>query len=393
MNNAYDFEQISIWNYLASILYQQLPDQRAVGIDDFMIFFKIYENQDLHEAFIDVFGADTKTLFHHVFLIYVLYMDAVFISWPPEAKGVKFDIRLLSNIFSKISLDIQNHRILSRNNRLVADTEKFRISTFVSKPVTVIDIEAPEIWCPFVGHLVRRLTYGLYYDLINHEKFKNHIGFAFEKYIGDVISATSSKSWRIYKEAVSGRKKPKSSADWLIADAEVALFIECKFRRPLLESKTDPTNEAAIRRDLEIYASFAAQAIIAAEREHAGLFERDLPPDSRYIMIVTPEDWHILSAAKQIDVDEMCAQELGSRGYDREIAKKYIILNAGAKSFELFAQAASHFGLGEVLKNHASEDHRNDFTSGFVINKYVGVEGFDPTSIWRSEFNKVFRSN
>lgn len=390
MNSSYNFEEVSIWSYLSSILYQQMPDQRPINIDDFMIFFKIYENPQLEEAFVDTFGSDVKTLFNHIFLIYVLYMDAIFINWPPKVNGVKLDIRILAKIFAKISMDIQDHRSMGRKHSLVDNTEKFRISTFVSKPITVIKIGEPEIWCPFVGHLIRRLTYGLYYDLIEHDQFKNYIGYAFEQYIGNVITAASSRPWYIYKEAVSGRKKPKSSADWLVADADVALFIECKFRRPLLDSKTEPTNEAAIRRDLGVYASFVAQAIIAAEREHAGLFDRDLPPDSRYIMIVTPEDWHILSSAKHIEVDEMCAQELELKGCDRKIAENYIVLNAGAKSFELFVQAANHFGLSEVLKTHASENHRNDFTSGFVVNNYVGVDGFEPKSIWRSEFDKVF---
>lgn len=374
---------------MASVLYQQIPDQHSINADDLMIFYKIYDHQEIRSVFKDVFECELEDFFQHIFILYCMFKDPIFITWPQKFDGLKINQKLISKIFQKISMPIEDHREFSRANRLSGPDSKFRISSFVGKPIVVIDIARPEIWCPFVGHFIRRLTYGIYYDLIKNSTFANYIGYAFERHVGRTIELFALDHWRVYPEAVSGKKKPKSSVDWLMVDDDVALFIECKFKRPMLESKTDPSDESATLADLKKYASFCAQSIIAAEREHSGMFERELPDDASYIMIVTPEDWLILNGAIGVRVREMCVEELECRGASSHLIEKYSIINVGCKSFGWFLQAAAYFGLSEVLRAHSSERHLNDFTPAFVMNNYVGREGFQPTDAWGQEFNAI----
>jgi hypothetical protein len=276
------------------------------------------------------------------------------------------------------------------SGRLKDDKSKFELSSFVSTPIAQVSISRTELWCPFIGHLFRRLTSGLYYDLVHNTDFVNNIGYAFEAHIGNIINIINSGDWRILPEVLrKGRGDGKASVDWVISTEDVALFIECKFQRPKLTSKVNPEASEAAKIDLEKYGNFVAQAIIASEIDISGGFGRILPTDSRFILIVTPEDWHILNGAVGGMIKSHAADVLQRRGHDPKLLDQYAIINAGARSFEIFLQAAEKFGLREVLKSHASDRHINDFTPGFVSTKYGGRDGFSPRSIWRDEFHDL----
>ncbi|GGB79672.1 hypothetical protein GCM10007417_19490 [Glycocaulis alkaliphilus] len=286
-------------------------------------------------------------------------------------------------------MPVELHREFSKANRLAGHHKKFHLSSFVSNPIAVIDISRIELCCPFVGHLLRRLTYGVYYDLIKLDSFANNVGYAFEDCVGNIIKLLSLRKWNVYAESINGKKEPKSSCDWIIVEDDIGVFIECKFKRPLVDTKSDPSNEGAFERDLFHYAKFCAQAIMAAEREHAGLFGRDVPKGAVYIIIVTPEDWLILNGVIGAKIRKMCTEELRRKGSDPKLVEKYSIINMGCSSFSLFIQAAAHFSLTEVLISHSSDAHLNDFTPGFVMNNYSGRDGFRPQKLWREDFDRL----
>ena len=389
LTSPFDFNEVSIWNYMGSVLYQQMPDQRAVGFDEIITFYKIYDHSEIRKSFQKVFGCSLEDYFRHIFIIYILYKESIFINWPPMLKGISYDYRLLARIFRGISKSVEEHRNFILNNRLKSHKNKFYFSTFVSRPVMIIDIGRPEIWCPFVGHLLRRLTYGVYYDLIENEDFANYVGYAFEKQVGRAIELLAPEKWQFYPEAVSGKRRPKSSADWLIVEGDAAVFIECKFKRPLMDTKIDPSNQVALTRDLDQYGKFCAQSIVAAERERAGMFGRHVPKGANCIIIVTPEDWLILNGPVGAEVRRLCVEELERKEVDPKLIENYKIMNMGYNSFEIFLQAAARFGLSEVLLKHSSDRHLNDFTPGFVLSEYVGREGFELKKLWREDFDRL----
>jgi len=392
-SSPYNFEDVDPWSYMSALLYQQLLDQKPIDSSELMIYYNIYDDSNIRKVIEGEFNDTLESLFKHIFLIYAIYIDRIFIKLPIKSEGFNFNKALFFDIMKRISADIECHRNYSKNNRLLSDRSKFRISSFVSKPIVKVNISGEQYWAPFTGHLLRRLTSGLYYDLINNKDFSNSIGHAFESYVGKVIRKIAPDTWEYEREIIIKGRQRKASVDWILSDGNHSVFIECKYKRPILVTKTEPDNKSSLNDDLRFYAKFCAQAIIAAERDLLGQFGRRFPDNSNFIIIVTSEDWLILNGARGAIIKEYCSNELAEKGFDPELYNKYIIINMGVKSFELFLQAAKHYGLDDLLNSHAEKPHINDYTPGFIAHNYRKDKKFSPVSIWAEEFSQLVDMN
>ena len=114
--------------------------------------------------------------------------------------------------------------------------------------------------CPLPQLLLRRVTSGLYYDIVKAAGFDNPFGNSFQTYIGDVLKAAcpappfSIRPERPYY--VGGNLH--HGTDWVISDNGGHLFIECKTKRLRLDAKTRCDSEA-LEKDVAVLAKAIAQ--------------------------------------------------------------------------------------------------------------------------------------
>ena len=114
--------------------------------------------------------------------------------------------------------------------------------------------------CPLMTLLYWKFTGGLYYELVGVPDFGNEFGEGFQSYVGEVIErACPDPMIRLgEKEYVIGKAK-KRSVDWIVADEEAALFVECKSKRLSWGAKASLTDLQPLEADIDNMAAAIVQ--------------------------------------------------------------------------------------------------------------------------------------
>ena len=115
--------------------------------------------------------------------------------------------------------------------------------------------------CPFPTLLIWRFTAGLYYELCDDSRFSNAFGASFQDYVGQVVRRTCvTDRFGIIPEQRYGQKKArKDTVDWIVSDNDVALFLECKAKRPSWGTKMALDDLTALEVDLGYIADAVVQ--------------------------------------------------------------------------------------------------------------------------------------
>lgn len=218
-------------------------------------------------------------------------------------------------------------------------------------PLVRIDPTHPErTICPIPHHFARRTTTGIFYDIANKPGFDNAFGKAFEAYIGEVINVTCSDprfaAHSETKYSVAGNEK--HGVDWVLSDNTGNLVIECKTKRLTLHARL-LTNLEALESDISIMAEAIVQLyknIADALRGFTSWSPNGLPI---FPMIVTLEDWHILSPSVRNMLVSAVKQKMVEKNVDKTLLAKYPYTIASAVEMEVACQIIAKQGVATFM--------------------------------------------
>lgn len=229
------------------------------------------------------------------------------------------------------------------------------------------------VMCPAPPLLLRRLTDGLYYDLINADpNFGAAIGKAFEDRVGHVAARIGKGGFDIRPEQCWG-KPERRSVDWIISDASATLFVECKLGRLDLASQTQiadpPPFIAAIDR-----LSRAVGQVYATLTEALGGAYPHWTDDGRPVfpLIATFYEWFAFGPFFYAHLDELVQGEFERRGLDHNLRKRYPFTVCSIAEFEGLLVACRDHSIGTVLSDKLGTLHRQWLMRGFLGERYAG---------------------
>jgi len=218
-------------------------------------------------------------------------------------------------------------------------------------PLVAFDPRYPErIVCPIQRYLLRRVSTGLFYDLVKASDFDNSFGNAFQAYIGLVARQFCKEpSFRLLDPPpyrIGSRKM--HGVDWILSDGAGHLFIECKAKRLTLNART-LSEPSALERDLSIMADGIVQNYknIMDARNGLTVWEADSLPI--YPLILTLEDWFIFSPRVREMLDAQIYDLLDAEGIPVEVLDTMPYTVASAHEFEIVVQLISQVGVGSLM--------------------------------------------
>jgi len=208
--------------------------------------------------------------------------------------------------------------------------------------------------CPVPTFLLRRLTDGLYYELVSNPAFGVAFGESFQKYIGDVIDAAvrlnPAEMEKLTEAEYHVGANRKDSIDWIWRDRSGSIFIECKAKRMIVQAKTDLMTTGAIDSELEKFAKFIAQTYRTLSDALKGNYphwKHDGGPV--FPLIVTLDDWFAFGPAILGPIDEMVRASLVAVNIDPNIVDRYPYTIASSEEFEIASQIIARRGIAKVL--------------------------------------------
>ncbi len=362
-NTAYagnGVEQIDAMLELHRTVHRQFPWQMDHGDRPVMRALKIFGETAVDAIVVRKFGMTTRQFMRLGMAVYGSFQT----NWH---MSVKQDCSLLG--ISREAADAFFDRITCTLEQLKEETEKYRSygrnwlytwNPLQAKPlVSVSPIFGDHVLCPIPRYLGRRVSVGIFYDLIGSTGFDNAFGDSFQSYVGDIIRLTcSSPPFVSVPERPYGvGSKKMHGVDWILSDHTAHLFIECKTKRLTMGAKTlsDPI---ALEADIIVMAT----AIVQHYRNVRDALDSKTSwvPDGLpiFLLVLTLEDWLIFS----LRVDEMLSNHVRRLLIDACIPERVLeempYTIASAQEFEIATQIIAQAGICSFMARKTMPEWR-----------------------------------
>jgi hypothetical protein len=241
-----------------------------------------------------------------------------------------------------------------------------------ARPLISFDPEFPDrVLCPIPRFLFRRVSVGIFYDLVKSAGFDNPFGNSFQAYVGDVIRATCPPPrflLRAEEPYYVGTNK-KHGVDWILSDNTGHLFIESKTKRLTLSAKT-LSDTAALEKDLVVMAA----AVVQHYRNVRDALDAKTKwiPDGLpiYPVILTLEDWFIFSPRIDEILKSHISRLLTEAGIPHQVLAEMPFTVASAHEFEITSQIIAQVGISSVMSKKTTEEQRSWSLLPFIMSQF-----------------------
>lgn len=345
---------------LHRLAHHQFPWQMALSVNPFMRAFKIYGTPEVDAIITRELGMTMSDLIRLGMAVAGGFRTRPVISTMQDYTVLGISAETSRAFFSRLSIDIRSLKEATQGRQSYDRDWRFSWNPLEGKPLIGVDAARPDLLvCPIPRHFLRRVTSGVYYDIVNAAGFQNPFGNSFQAYIGAVLEvACPQPPFSIVPEKpyyVGGNLH--HGADWIVSDGGGHIFIECKTKRLRLDAKTR-SDTKALEEDIAVLAKAIAQHYRNISEAVAG--KTDWSPDGLpiYPLILTMEDWFIFSP----QVDQMLNSEvkrlLCKDGLDLSLLDEMPFTIASAHEFEIGIQIIAEVGIAKVMAIKTRGEHR-----------------------------------
>jgi hypothetical protein len=278
--------------------------------------------------------------------------------------GISQDAR--DKFFSMTGTTLTNIR--QRLEELLRDDDgwEFTWNALEATPLVNVDNnKTPMFWCPLPQLLLRRITEGLFYDLVQGAKtlkikFGNGYGHAFERYVGRVIGEVldAGKFSITSEQPYTAKKAVKHGVDWIVSDSTGNLFIECKARRMKQDAKETSDGES-LDKSLDELAEAVVQLyanIHDATKGISNWVPNGLPV---YPIVVTYEDWYLFTPQVVEKLNEYVRSRLEKKELPKELVETMPFFVTSINEFEMAAQDIAYLSIQRFCAAGITKEYRH----------------------------------
>lgn len=348
---------------LFRISHRQFPWQSKPNTDDFMRYFRIFENAEVNEILVRELGATARQVCALGLGLTGLFQDHFAVRNP-----VRIELPgLLTQGEANALIDRFSTELTELKEAMIEAQSYDQDFAYTMNPLMV----TPLVWvqqdgervliAPIPSYILRRFTDGLYYEVYSAPGFSSAFGESFEDYTGNILEVAARDSDAVVmreQQYMVGRDR-KQSIDWIMEDQSAALFIECKTKRIRYEGKLALSDTDALEADLDKMAGFIVQAyktLADALNGHYGHWQ----PNGRPVfpIVVTLEEWYSIGDRIISEIDRLVTAKLGDLGLDIELMREYPYSICSIKDFEYSAFVMAQITIAEYMQSKSDEEHR-----------------------------------
>lgn len=285
----------------------------------------------------------------------------------------------MSKIFDILSISYSEIKTLLKSEITYDDnTFLFHGNQHIKTPVIR---HGGHLICLYSDVLLKQVTAGMYYKAEIFDKkynLNNPFGKGFEKYIGTILGKLENKKNQIIPELKYNKGSNKTS-DWIIIDDSSIIFIECKTKRQVLESKLYSSGQEEEER-LQAYVAQEISKIYKVYDDYSKNLIPELPytPDKSFIpLIVFLEDGLYLDINNEIT--NYSKGKLQSKGISPALVDNFPFHIFSVSEFEHKVQIMFEVGF---------ENYFNGIKDGSITQDRI--EKFDYIDYFSDDFISLF---
>ncbi len=237
-----------------------------------------------------------------------------------------------------------------------------------------------------------RFTGGLYYDFISLPEFGNEFGEGFQNYVGEAIErACPDPLQRISEQEYNVGKARKRTVDWIVADEDSALFVECKSKRMSWDAKTALTNLSPLEADIDSMASAIVQVYKTLSDYIANAYPKFPAKEGRQIfpVIVTIENWRMFGPVMMNKLTSSVTAKLDGAGLSSNIVKESPYSVWGIEDLEVGLQIMAANDIGSFMEGKLNDAEMNHWDwHGYMVKRYPTA--FPAKKLFEADYDEMF---
>lgn len=276
------------------LLYQQLPSQERIPMQSFGSAYMLFQEigsrlaqtigYNIPERFRELVGLSIEQ-FMHLGLVFYAGKSGPFrtpgticLDYLRKAQAEGIGVISDENVnrfLAVASCTIDEFRDLATQHHFTVSDPAYVLYEFNPlKKCPLTQIRFDRWVAPNPALIIDRITYGIYYDLLDadHEKFTRAFGYVFEEYIGSLLKSVYPQTHVVRERTYShGKLEKRGPADWVVVERNSLLLFECKSLIPSLDFVS-----IADAGDVERYAQRIGDAIEQVYK-HIKAIQADVP--------------------------------------------------------------------------------------------------------------------
>jgi hypothetical protein len=345
---------------LHPLINQQARWQRPRDWDRLYRAFNIYSRDNIRPLLEEVVRVRLSTIITLAFAVTATAQRTPVVDASVSYSFMGIEDAERDAFFAMIGAPLLSVRSAISNRQRYNRSWAYTWNPLEGSPLIQLQSDQPHLYvCTEPQLVLRRATEGLFFDLSKSKGFANPYGNAFQAYVGDVLrSQFTGPFLRVVEEReywVNNNRK--DGIDWAVSDPSGHLMIECKARRPKVDSKS-VMQGGELTESIDSLAKMVVQHYKNVRDALAGL--SPWKPDGKpvYPIIVTYEDWYLFTPHVIEDLDNVVRKKLAEHKLESMLDTAPFIVTPIAE-FEQAGQAVAQIGIDRFFASRTSFGNRH----------------------------------
>jgi hypothetical protein len=373
------------------LAHRQFPWQMPPNRNSLLRYMRIFGREGVEPIVLQQTGLTVLELNRLTFATCGHFLRRPGLSTQQSYAVLGLDAETSRRYFDRLSSDVPTLRAAVQKEQRYDGAWLYAWNPLRARPLIRFDPAHPDrVLCPIPSLLMRRVSEGLYYDLIEVPAFANAFGRSFQTYVGEILSLSCpAPRFELFEEREYWvGKNRKDGLDWILQDADATLFIECKTSRLRIDAKVSSDTEALCEA-LDRLAKAVAQNYKNIEDALAGLTHWAPSQKTPYPLVVTLEDWWVFNPTIYGLLDEGVRRHLAEAGLDPALPDKMPYTIASAAELEIAAGIIAQVGIDRFMREKTTNEHRQWAVSPFAANVFEGVGLAGQHQFFQAEWSRL----
>ena len=339
---------------LHRIIHRQFPWQMMKGIAPIMRVLKVFGASGLEEIVRKELDMTVRQVVQLGLAITGSFQKNWGMSLNQDYSALGINRRASAALLRRITISFDKLRTQTAAAQSYDRDWLYVWNPLEATPLVQFDPEySDRIICPIPRFLFRRLTTGIFYDLVRSAGFDNPYGNAFQNYIGDVLKSTCRPpKFHIESEqAYYVGSKKMHGVDWILSDSTGHLFIESKTKRLTKQAKIR-SDTVALSSDLDVMATAIVQHYRNISDALGGRTDWQQDGKPIYPLVLTLENWLLFTPLVDELLRDHVRRRLGEANIAMDVLTKMPFTVASAEEFEIASQLIARKGIAPFGRRH-----------------------------------------
>lgn len=374
---------------LYRVAHRQFGWQIRPDLEYIARYWEIYSSPKLKKVIYDSFHLTVEEIYLLGFTFIGVYQDKIALYYPPDIQLKHLTNEHADKFLAHYSLPLNELKALIKEKQEMNEKFVYAYNPLKAYPLIRTGYTGRDsIICPIPTLLYRRITEGLYYEIVNTPGFDEAYGEAFQNFIGKLLHRGNTKAI-IYPEETYGHPE-KRTTDWILDDSTALLFVECKGKRITNNAKISLLDNSELERQLDIMAGYVVQLYKTIIEYQRGLYPniRYDPTKQVYPVVVTLEEWYIFGSRILEYLDQKVIEKLTAENISLSILESNPYLICSPESLDLLVQVGKYKGIKCILKaKSGNPEMRTWQLDVYIRNKYHDLSA-SIKDLFKDDFNK-----